>query len=77
MKSRILGIGMYVPPRIVTNDELATKMETSHAWIVERTGIEQRRWVDPPEGGAEMAVKAAGEAIRRAGEEIITRTTAL
>jgi 3-oxoacyl-[acyl-carrier-protein] synthase-3 len=67
MKSRILGVGMYVPPRVVTNDELATKMETSHAWIVERTGIEERRWVDPPEGGAEMAVKASNEAIRRAG----------
>jgi 3-oxoacyl-[acyl-carrier-protein] synthase-3 len=69
MKSRILGIGMYVPPRVVTNDELASKMETSNAWIVERTGIEERRWVDPPEGGAEMAVKASGEAIRRAGIE--------
>ncbi len=67
MKSRILGIGMYVPPRVVTNHDLATKMETSHEWIVERTGIEERRWVDPPEGGAEMAVKASTEAIRRAG----------
>jgi 3-oxoacyl-[acyl-carrier-protein] synthase-3 len=68
-RSRILGIGMYVPPRVVTNDELATKMETSNAWIVERTGIEERRWVDPGEGGAEMAVKASTEAIRRAGIE--------
>lgn len=66
-KSRILGVGMYVPPRVVTNDELAAKMETSHEWIVERTGIEQRRWVDPGEGGAEMAAKASSEAIRRAG----------
>ena len=68
-RSRILGIGMYVPPRVVTNDDLAAKMETSHEWIVERTGIEQRRWVDPGEGGAEMAAKASAEAIRRAGIE--------
>ena len=66
-RSRILGIGMYVPPRVVTNNELATKMETSHEWIVERTGIEERRWVEPGEGGAEMATKASKEAIERAG----------
>src|SRR5437867_1988094 len=68
-RSRIMGIGMYVPPRVVTNDELATKMETSHAWIVERTGIEERRWVEPGEGGAEMGAKASREAIKRAGLE--------
>jgi 3-oxoacyl-[acyl-carrier-protein] synthase-3 len=68
-RSRILGIGMYVPPRVVTNDELATKMETSNEWIIERTGIEQRRWVDPGEGGAEMGAKASTEAIKRAGLE--------
>lgn len=66
-RSRILGIGMSVPSRVVTNHELATKMETSHEWIVERTGIEQRRWVEPGEGGAELATKAAKEAIERAG----------
>jgi 3-oxoacyl-[acyl-carrier-protein] synthase-3 len=65
-RSRILGIGMYVPPRVVTNHELATKMETSHEWIVERTGIEERRWVAPDESGAQMASKASREAIERA-----------
>jgi 3-oxoacyl-[acyl-carrier-protein] synthase-3 len=66
-RSRILGIGMSVPSRVVTNDELATKMETSNEWIVERTGIEQRRWVEPGEGGAELGAKASREAIERAG----------
>jgi 3-oxoacyl-[acyl-carrier-protein] synthase-3 len=42
-------------------------METSHEWIVERTGIEERRWVDPGEGGAEMAAKASTEALEKAG----------
>src|SRR5579883_2185392 len=66
-KSRLLGIGMSVPPRVVTNHELATKMETSHEWIVERTGIEERRWVTPNETGASMATTASREAIERAG----------
>ncbi|HEY3801498.1 MAG TPA: beta-ketoacyl-ACP synthase III [Kofleriaceae bacterium] len=68
-RSRIMGIGMYVPPRVVTNHDLAKHMETSHDWIVERTGIEERHWVDPGEGGAEMAAKASREAIERAGLE--------
>src|ERR1043165_9098628 len=68
-RSRILGIGMSVPARVVTNHELATKMETSHEWIVERTGIEQRRWVEPGETGAELATKAGREALQRAGLE--------
>jgi 3-oxoacyl-[acyl-carrier-protein] synthase-3 len=66
-RSRILGIGMSVPSRVVTNHELAMKMETSHEWIVERTGIEERRWVEPGEGGADLATKASREAIERAG----------
>jgi 3-oxoacyl-[acyl-carrier-protein] synthase-3 len=66
-RSRILGIGMSVPSRVVTNHELATKMETSHEWIVERTGIEERRWVEPGEAGSDLATKASREAIERAG----------
>jgi 3-oxoacyl-[acyl-carrier-protein] synthase III len=66
-RSRILGIGMNVPSRVVTNHELATKMETSHEWIVERTGIEERRWVSPGEAGSDLATKASREAIERAG----------
>src|SRR4051812_33957643 len=66
-RSRILGIGMAVPSRVVTNDDLAKLMETSNEWIIERTGIEQRHWVEPGEGGAELATKASKEAIERAG----------
>jgi 3-oxoacyl-[acyl-carrier-protein] synthase-3 len=62
-----MGIGMSVPPRVVTNDDLAAMMETSHEWIVERTGIEQRRWVSPGETGTTLAAAASAEAIRRAG----------
>jgi 3-oxoacyl-[acyl-carrier-protein] synthase III len=68
-RSRLLGIGMSVPSRVVTNHELATKMETSHEWIVERTGIEERHWVEPGEAGTELATKASREALSRAGLE--------
>src|SRR5437870_12751262 len=68
-RSRILGIGMSVPKRVVTNHELATKMETSHDWIVERSGIEERRWVSDGETGASLATAASKEAIQRAGLE--------
>ncbi|MBS1119768.1 MAG: 3-oxoacyl-(acyl-carrier-protein) synthase [Deltaproteobacteria bacterium] len=66
-RSRILGIGMNVPSRIVTNHDLAARMETSHEWIVERTGIEQRRWVSEGETGTMLAAAASKQAIERAG----------
>ena len=66
-RSRIMGVGMSVPSRVVTNYDLAAKMETTHEWIVERTGIEERRWVEPGETGAGLAAKASREAIEKAG----------
>jgi len=69
LRSRIMGVGGYVPPRVVTNHDLEKLMETSHDWIVERTGIEQRHWVDEGEGGAEMASKASRQALEQAGLE--------
>ena len=68
-RSRILGVGMSVPKTIVTNDDLAQKMETSNEWIVERTGIEQRRWVVEGETGASMGAAAGKEAIEKSGLE--------
>jgi 3-oxoacyl-[acyl-carrier-protein] synthase-3 len=65
-RSRLLGIGMTVPKRVVSNDELASMMETSNEWIVERTGILERRWVSEGETGASMAAAAATEALQRA-----------
>jgi 3-oxoacyl-[acyl-carrier-protein] synthase III len=61
-RSRILGVGMALPKKCVTNNDLAQKMETSHDWIVERTGIETRYWVEPGETGASMGAEAAKEA---------------
>jgi len=62
-----MGIGMAVPSRVVTNDDLSKLMETSNEWIIERTGIEQRHWVEPGEGGAELGARAAKQALERAG----------
>jgi 3-oxoacyl-[acyl-carrier-protein] synthase-3 len=66
-RSRLLGIGMSVPPRVVTNHDLARLMETSNEWIIERTGIEERRWVSEGETGATLATAACLEAIERSG----------
>jgi 3-oxoacyl-[acyl-carrier-protein] synthase-3 len=66
--SRITGIGHHVPENIVTNEQLSTMMETSDEWIIERTGIKERRWVDPAKDTvANMAAKASRIALQRAG----------
>ena len=67
--SRISGLGMYVPENIVTNDDLSKMMDTSSDWIIERTGIEERRHIKKGDGNstATMGVKAAKTAIERAG----------
>jgi 3-oxoacyl-[acyl-carrier-protein] synthase-3 len=66
--SRITGTGHYLPERIVTNDDLAHMMDTNHDWIVERTGIEERRWFIPGKDTVtSMALQASKMAIERAG----------
>ncbi len=68
-RARILGLGTYVPPRTVTNQDLMQMMDTTHEWIVERSGIEERHWVDAEEGNYTMGVKAARAALADAGCE--------
>jgi len=64
----ISGTGFYVPPRVVTNDDLvAMGIDTTHDWIVQRTGIEARRFADEGVGTSDLAVPAARDAIARAG----------
>lgn len=68
-QSKIIGTGFYVPDNVVTNDDLAKIMDTNDAWIQERTGIKERRWIK--EGSGEtttsMAVEAAKNAIKKSG----------
>ena len=67
IRAVLAGIGGYLPQTIVTNDELARTVETSDAWIFERTGIRQRHIAKEHESCAYMATEAAREALRDAG----------
>jgi 3-oxoacyl-[acyl-carrier-protein] synthase-3 len=69
IRSKILSTGMHVPSKVVTNDDLSKIMDTSDEWIRQRTGIEQRHWVDGNESTSDLALKAAENAIRNAGIE--------
>lgn len=65
--SRITGLGHHVPETVITNEYLSTVMDTNDAWIVERTGIKERRWIDPTKDTvANMAAKATRMALQRA-----------
>jgi 3-oxoacyl-[acyl-carrier-protein] synthase III len=66
MRSIIVGSGIGVPRNVVTNDDLAKIMDTSDEWIRTRSGIQQRRYVDPGEGSAELGMRAAAEALNNA-----------
>lgn len=67
-RTKIAGIGFYVPERVVTNEELTRLMDTSDEWIVERTGIHERRYAKKyEETPVTMATQAAKIAIERAG----------
>jgi 3-oxoacyl-[acyl-carrier-protein] synthase-3 len=65
----ITGLGCKVPDRIVTNDELATFVDTSNEWIVERTGIRERRMADQSEALSDIALPACRDALAQAGLE--------
>jgi 3-oxoacyl-[acyl-carrier-protein] synthase III len=65
--SRIVGTGGYLPAKVVTNFDLAQRMDTSDAWIRERTGIERRHIIAEAESNVDMAEHAARAAIAAAG----------
>lgn len=65
--SKIVGIGHHVPDTVITNQYLSTLMDTNDEWIVERTGIKERRWMNPEQDTvANMAAKATRLALSRA-----------
>jgi 3-oxoacyl-[acyl-carrier-protein] synthase III len=63
----ILGVGGYRPTRVVSNDEICKKIDSTDQWIRDRTGIESRRFAAKDESVIDMAVAAAGKAIAQAG----------
>ena len=65
--SRIVGTGSYLPPRIVTNAEFAARLDTSDAWIRERTGIAQRHIAAETQTSSDLALEASRAALAAAG----------
>src|SRR4051794_27130846 len=69
LRAQIAGCGGYLPERVVRNDQLGAEfgIETSDAWIIERTGIRQRHIAAPGETASSMGTAAARQALERAG----------
>lgn len=68
-RSIVAGCGAYLPERVVTNDELATRIDTSDEWIAQRTGIRQRHIAADGELTSDLALAAARQALANAGIE--------
>ncbi len=65
--SRITGTGSFLPSRVVTNDELAARLNTSDEWIRSRTGIARRHIADKSQGSSDLALEASRRALQAAG----------
>jgi 3-oxoacyl-[acyl-carrier-protein] synthase-3 len=68
-RAHIAGIGAYAPKRILTNSDLEKMVATTDQWIVQRTGIRERRIADETEAASDLGIKAAQQALDRAGIE--------
>jgi 3-oxoacyl-[acyl-carrier-protein] synthase-3 len=64
--TRIVGTGSYLPPQILTNDDLAKRMDTSDEWIRTRTGIRQRHIADPSQAASDLGLEASRAALAAA-----------
>lgn len=69
-KARITGIGTYVPRRVLTNFDLEEMVETSDEWIVQRTGIRERRIAEPDEFSSDLSFAAIEDLIRKYGKSV-------
>jgi len=65
--SRMIGLGMYAPPKTLTNDELEKMVDTSDSWIMERTGIKLRRIAEPRTACSDLCLEASKRALADAG----------
>jgi 3-oxoacyl-[acyl-carrier-protein] synthase III len=68
-RAQIVGIGAYAPKRILTNADLEKMVATTDEWIVQRTGIRERHVVDEGEASSDLGIRAAQQAMERAGVE--------
>jgi 3-oxoacyl-[acyl-carrier-protein] synthase-3 len=69
VRARITGTGMYVPERVVSNEDLAQLMDTSDEWIRQRSGIGTRHFIEPGQRPSELAQRATERALEMAGRE--------
>ncbi|HAE49661.1 MAG TPA: 3-oxoacyl-ACP synthase, partial [Tistrella mobilis] len=67
LRARVLGVGGYLPARVLTNDDLSKMVDTSDEWIQERTGIRERRIAAPEELTSTLGLHAARAALANAG----------
>jgi len=67
LRSRVLGTGRYLPPKVVTNFDVMEMMETSDEFIVQRTGVQRRRHAEPDMAASDLAVLACQDAVADAG----------
>src|SRR5690606_9925862 len=65
--AKVLAIGGYQPAKVVTNDDLAKRLDTSDEWIRSRVGIQERRVAGPDESEIDIAVQAASKALAARG----------
>jgi 3-oxoacyl-[acyl-carrier-protein] synthase-3 len=65
-RAQIIGVGAYIPKRVVTNADLGKTLETTDEWIVQRSGIRERRIAEDDEAPSDLAVRAAQQALDRA-----------
>jgi 3-oxoacyl-[acyl-carrier-protein] synthase-3 len=68
-RAKITALGRYVPPRVVTNHDLSKRVDTNHDWIVERTGIIERHWVEPGTPASELGAQAVDQLLKHRGIE--------
>ena len=69
-RAYISGTGLYVPERVVTNDDLAAMFDTSDEWITERTGIKTRHFVTDGQGTTDISIPACEQALKAAGLQV-------
>ncbi|MGW0333695.1 beta-ketoacyl-ACP synthase III [Streptomyces sp. NPDC003011] len=67
----LCGLAAWVPPRVVTNEELSRRLDTSDDWIRTRTGISRRHFAEPGQATSDLAVEAGRRALRSAGTEAV------
>ena len=67
VRAKITALGCYVPPRILTNQDLEKLVETNNEWIIERTGIRERHIADPGMATSDLAFEAARCALAKRG----------